>query len=144
MLKGISPLLSPELLKTLAAMGHGDTLVLGDCNYPSDSTGKRCVRADGIDATELLDAILDLLPLDTGEDDAPVVLMAPTDSGAKKPEIWARFKNIVLRHEPEATFGSADRFAFYELARNSYAAVQTSEQAFYGCVILRKGVMFTK
>lgn len=144
MLKNISPLISPELLKIMAAMGHGDTLVLGDCNYPADSTGKRCVRADGIGAVALLDAIMGLLPLDVNEDTEPVVLMSPSDAGSKEPDIWTDFKSAVLRHEPEAAFSFADRFKFYDLAKNAYATVQTGEQRFYGCIILRKGTMFTK
>ncbi|MCH4014460.1 MAG: fucose isomerase [Solobacterium sp.] len=144
MLKGISPLISPELLKDLAEMGHGDTIVLGDCNYPAVSTGKRFVRADGVKATDLLDAILQLLPLDVDEPGAPVILMGSTDHPDMIPAVWNEFRNIVLKYEPKATFDHTDRFGFYSKAKDAFACVQTSEQQYFGCIILRKGPWFDK
>lgn len=143
MLKGISPMISPELLKILAEMGHGDTIVLGDCNYPAVSTGKRFVRADGVKATELLEGIMKILPLDVAEDGAPVTLMKSTDYPDMKPEIWKDFKNIILKEESDATFEYCDRFGFYDKAKNAFACIQTSEEKYFGCIILRKGVWFT-
>ena len=143
MLKGISPVISPELLKVLAEMGHGDTLVLGDCNYPAVSTGKRCIREDGVKATDLLKGIMQLLPLDVNEPGAPVTLMKSTDNPDLKPEIWSDFQDIVLEQEPSATFEYCDRFGFYNKAKDSFACIQTSEEKYFGCIILRKGVWFS-
>lgn len=144
MLKRISPVISPELLKILAEMGHGDMIVLGDCNYPAVSTGKRYVRADGVKATELLKGIMKIFPLDVEEDGAPVTLMKSTDHPDMKPEIWTDFKNTVLKYEPKASFDYCERFGFYEKAKNAFACVQTSEEKYFGCIILRKGVWFTE
>ena len=116
MLKGISPILTPELLKTIAEMGHGDELAIGDCNFPAQSMGKRCVRADGHRGTELLDAILALFPLDQFVE-APVAVMAP-EPGAMEgnPPIWAEFAEIVEKHQPGTRTEAIDRFTFYERA----------------------------
>lgn len=142
MLKGISPLLSPELLKVLAEMGHGDEIVIGDGNFPAASMGRRCVRCDGHGADEMLDAILSLLPLDDFVD-APVTLMQVVPGTVRdgEPPIWARFRKTIGKHEPNAKVGFAERFAFYERARNAFATVQTGEGALYACVILKKGVV---
>ena len=144
MLKGISPLISPQLLECLASMGHGDYLVIGDCNYPCASTSDRTIRADGVKATELLKAILKLLPLDVDEPGDPVVFMKSTDNPNYVPEIWKEFEEIVNKYEPKATFGKQDRFGFYDVSRKAYANIQTSEEQYFGCIILRKGVWFTK
>ncbi|OXC32938.1 RbsD/FucU family protein [Lactobacillus crispatus] len=144
MLKGISPAISPELLKILAEMGHGDTIVIGDCNYPACSTGKRVVRCDGVSATELLEGIMELFPLDVNEPGAPVVLMKSTDNPDYKPKIWNDFKDIISKHETQATYDYCDRFEFYDKAREAYACVQSSEQKYFGCIILRKGPWFSK
>lgn len=142
MLKGISPLLSPELLKTIAEMGHGDELVIGDGNFPAASMGKRCIRCDGHGVNELLDAILRLLPLDDFVD-APVTLMevVPGPVAQPDPPIWAEFRKTVARYEPQARIGFEERFAFYERSRKAFATVQTGESALYACVILKKGVV---
>lgn len=139
MLKGISPVLSPELLKTIAEMGHGDELVIGDGNFPAQSMGKRCVRADGHGAAELLDAILQLFPLDQFVD-APVTLMSP-EPGAMDgdPPIWEAFAELVEKRQPGTKCGAIGRFAFYERARDAYAVVSTGERALYACVIIKKG-----
>ena len=142
MLKGISPLISPQLLEALASMGHGDYIVLGDCNYPCASHSQRLVRADGVKATDLLDAILELLPLDVDEPGDPVILMGSTDNPDYVPDVWKDFKDIVNKHEPKATFGKLDRFGFYDLNEKAYVGVQTSEAQFFGCIVLRKGCWF--
>ena len=142
MLKGISPLLPPELLKILAEMGHGDEIVIGDGNFPAQTMGKRCVRCDGHGANEVLDAILSLLPLDDFVA-APVTLMqvVPGTMPQGEPPNWARFRATVQKHEPQANIGFEERFAFYERSRNAFATVQTGEGALYACVILKKGVI---
>lgn len=141
MLKGISPILPPELLKVLAEMGHGDELVIGDCNFPAASMGKRCVRADGHRGTELLDAILQLFPLDTFVD-APVTLMQPAPGFMEgDPPIWQEFSRIIERHQPGTKTEQIERFAFYERAKAAYATLATGEKAFYACVIIKKGCL---
>lgn len=144
MLKGISPMISPELLKILAEMGHGDELVIGDCNFPAASMNKRCVRADGHRATELLDAILRLFPLDAYVE-APVSLMAVVPGDLKDdPPIWKEFASIVQKHEPGTKFEHVERFAFYERAKNAYATIATGEQALYACIIIKKGCLLNE
>ena len=141
MLKGISPLLSPELLKTIAAMGHGDEIVIGDGNFPADSMNMRCIRCDGHGVRDLLDAILRLLPLDTFVD-APVTLMSVVPGTMKDdPPIWREFDRIIEKYEPGTKVEYVDRFAFYDRARKAYACVATGEKSLYACLILKKGVL---
>ena len=142
MLKGISPLLPPELLKILAEMGHGDELVIGDGNFPAATMGKRCVRCDGHGAVAVMDAVLSLLPLDDFVD-APVTLMevVPGTVPGGEPPVWAEFRQVLARREPGANIGFEERFAFYERSRRAFATVQTGESALYACVILKKGVI---
>ena len=142
MLKGISPLLSPNLLHALAAMGHGDEIVIGDGNFPADSMGKRCIRADGHGANELLDAILQLFPLDTFVK-TPVTLLSvvPGRGMQGDPPIWSEFRKTIDKYDPGAKIGFVERFAFYERSRRAYATIQTGETALYGCVLLTKGVL---
>ncbi|MEI6578210.1 MAG: RbsD/FucU domain-containing protein, partial [Eubacteriales bacterium] len=115
MLKNISPILSPELLKVLMEMGHGDELVLGDGNFPSASVAQRLLRADGHGVPELLDAILKLFPLDQYVE-CPVALMDNGDSN-KRPEIWAEYKSIVENNESGKKIELVERFAFYERSK---------------------------
>lgn len=138
MLKGIPNIISPELLKILDEMGHGDELVIGDGNFPAAANAKRLVRCDGHNVPELLDAILTLYPLDTYVD-SPVVLMATT-KGDPTPEIWAEYQEIVDRHQ-KAEMSQIERFEFYERTRSAYAVVATSESALYANIILKKGVI---
>ena len=141
MLKGISPILTPELLKILAEMGHGDELVIGDCNFPAQSMGRRCVRCDGHRGTELLDAILALFPLDQFVE-APVTVMAPAPGAMDgNPPIWAEFAEIVEKHQPGTKIRHVERFSFYDEAKKCYAVISTGETALYANVILQKGVV---
>jgi L-fucose mutarotase len=141
MLKGIPPILSPDLLKVLAEMGHGDDLVIGDCNYPATSTGKRCVRQDGHGNLDLLDAILQLLPLDTFVA-APVALMQVVPGSLPgEPPIWQDYRRLVHKHQQDVEFEEIERFAFYERARAAFATVATGERSLYACIILKKGVL---
>ncbi|MDR1509356.1 MAG: fucose isomerase [Synergistaceae bacterium] len=141
MLKGISPILSPDLLKILAAMGHGDDLVIGDSNFPADALGKRCVRADGARSTDLLDAILRLFPLDTFVD-APVTLMKVVPGTLDgEPPIWNEFRGIIDRREPGKKIRFVERETFYDITRNAYATVAATETALYACLIIKKGVV---
>jgi L-fucose mutarotase len=141
MLKGIPSILSPELLKVLMEMGHGDELVLGDGNFPAASMSRRLVRCDGHGVPELLDAILTFFPLDTFVE-KPVALMQVVDKSAEEPSIWQEYRDIVARHAPQASgVEYVERFAFYDRAREGYAIVATGETALYANIILKKGVV---
>lgn len=139
MLKNISPIISPELLKILMEMGHGDEIVIGDGNFPAASMAQRLVRLDGHGVPEILDAVLKLMPLDTYVE-CPVALM---DNGAdgEEPPIWNEYKKIVTENEGEKNFKLEERFAFYERAKKAYAVVATGETAIYANIILKKGVV---
>ncbi len=139
MLKNISPILSPELLKTLMEMGHGDELVIGDGNFPAASHAQRLIRADGHGVPELLDAILKLFPLDTYVD-CPAAVMDNGDS-ANPPAIWATYKQVIESNEGDKAIAQVERFAFYERAKEAYAVVATGETAIYANIILKKGVV---
>ena len=138
MLKGIPKIISPELLKILAEMGHGDEIVIGDGNFPAESMGKRVVRCDGHTATDIFDAILQLFPLDTYAQ--PLFLMEKVPGDTVETPIWDDFKAIANKYS-DAKFEHIERFAFYERAKNAYAVVATGESALYACVILKKGVI---
>ena len=139
MLKNIPPILSPELLKTLGEMGHGDEIVLGDANFPSASLARRLVRADGHGIPELLDAILLFFPLD-GFVECPVALM-DTGDPAIRPPIWQEYSKCILRREGDRHVELVERFAFYDRAKAAYAVVATGETELYANVILKKGVV---
>lgn len=141
MLKGISPILPPELLKIMMEMGHGDTLVIGDGNFPAAACAKRLVRCDGHSVVPVLDAVLKLFPLDT-TDSKPVRVMQVQDENAPQPAIWAEFRRVISDVEPEKTeLTEIERFAFYEEAKKAYAIVATGETAIYANIILKKGVI---
>ena len=147
MLKNIPPILSPELLKVLCEMGHGDRICIGDGNFPGASMAKpnNCVlvRADGHGVPELLDAILQVIPLDEYvEHPALIMQVADKDKGLEVP-IWDTYKQIVSKHDSRgaAAFGSVERFAFDEEARNAYCILQSGETAIYANIILQKGVV---
>ena len=141
MLKGIPNEISPELLKILMEMGHGDELVIADGNFPAASVAQRLVRADGLGGTVMLDAILQLMPLDQYVP-APVALMAVVAGDTVQPVIWDEYRAIIAQHEPAFTdFELVERFAFYERAKKAYAVLATSEAAQYANVILKKGVI---
>ncbi len=141
MLKGIDPLVGPELLQILRAMGHGDELIIVDANFPSAANAKRLVRLDGVDAPCALRAVLSLMPLDDFVE-APVAFMAVVGDPTAVPEITREFQKIAEEAEGKPlTVERIDRFAFYERARHAYALVATSERRLYGCVIVKKGVI---
>ena len=140
MLKGIPAILSPELLKVLMEMGHGDTIVLADGNFPGASMAKRLIRLDGHGVAPLLDAILQLMPLDTYTA-SPVSLMAVVPGDPVETPIWAEYGRIIERHAPETKSSHVERFAFYELAKQAYCIVQTGESAQYANILLQKGVV---
>ena len=140
MLKGISPVLSPELLAELCRMGHGDEIVLADIHFPAHSVNPRVLRADGVGIPALLDGILPLFELGAYVE-APVVMMQPVPGDELDPAVEEGYRKIIDRHAPGTPkIARLERFAFYERARKSYLVVQTGETAIYGNVILTKGV----
>jgi L-fucose mutarotase len=141
MLNGIPSILSPELLKIMMEMGHGDELVIADGNFPSASIAQRLVRSDGNMVPELLEAVLKFFPLDPYVDH-PVALMQVVPGDTYKPTIWKTYKGIVLKsNNTNKSIENIERFAFYERAKKAYAVVATSETALYANVILKKGVV---
>lgn len=141
MLKGIPTILSPELLKILMEMGHGDEIVIADGNFPAASHAQRLIRCDGHGAAPLLDAILQLLPLDTFVKH-PVALMAVVPGDNYSPDIWPIYKKVVQTYSPHVTdFEMVERYAFYERARKAYAIVASGEMARYANLILKKGII---
>ena len=140
MLVGISPLLSPELLATLCAMGHGDEIVLADAHFPGHSLHEQVIRADGLRIAPLLDAILPLVSLDEYVD-SPVFMMAPVPGDELDPAVEAAYRQAIDRHWPKTPqIARVERFAFYEQTREAFAVVMTGETAKYGNIILKKGV----
>ena len=139
MLKGIPSILSPELLKILMEMGHGDEITIGDGNFPAASMAQRLVRLDGHGVTEILDAILKLFPLDTYVDE-PVFLMEIVPGDNVDPVIWKDYERVIRENEGDRRIGHIERYAFYERAKKSYAIIATGESALYANIILKKGV----
>ncbi len=140
MLKGIPSILSPELLKVLMEMGHGDEIVLADGNFPGGSIARNSIliRADGHGVCELLEAILELCPLDTYSQS--VFIMEKTQGDRIPTPIWDEFADIIkphTKHELERV----ERYAFYERAKKAYCVVQTGESAQYANIIIKKGVV---
>ena len=142
MLKGIPSILSPELLKILMEMGHGDTIVIGDGNFPAASIAGNSplVRLDGHGVPEILDAILQLFPLDPYVE-APVALMEVMPGDPVETPIWDEYAKIVEKYEPGTKIGHIERFAFYDVAKKAYAVIATGETALYANIILQKGVV---
>jgi len=141
MLKGIPSILTPELLKIMMEMGHSDELVIADGNYPRLGHPSRVVRLDGHGIPEILDAILQFMPLDTYVDH-PAVLMAITPGDTYLPEIWDTYREIGKKYEKDGLRETTiPRFDFYERASKAYAVVTTSEGALYANIILKKGVI---
>ena len=141
MLHGIPSILSPELLKIMMEMGHGDELVIADGNFPSASIARRLVRSDGNMVPELLEAVLKFFPLDPYVDH-PVALMQVVPGDTYKPTIWETYKAIIQKSDNTSKgIENIERFAFYERAEKAYAVIATSETALYANIILKKGVV---
>ena len=139
MLKNIPAILGPDLLHVLQSMGHGDEIVISDANFPGASLGPDLIRMDGHSATDVLEAIMTLMPLDEFEHAA--FRMEVVGEPDKIEPIMAEFDAIIRRHEPEAALVGIERFAFYSRAKTAFAIVQTGETRLYGNVILKKGVI---
>lgn len=144
MLKNIPPIISPELLKILGEMGHGDEIVIADGNFPAAANAKRLIRLDGHNVPEVLQSVLKLFPLDPYVKSA-VGLMEVVPGDDVVPNIWKNYRKIL--DESEETFKEfefIERFEFYERAKNAFAVVATSELALYANIILKKGVVTTR
>lgn len=140
MLKGISPLISPELLMVLSSMGHGDEIVLSDAHFPADTMNPNVIRADGLGVAELLDGILPLFAIDTYVDD-PIVMMNAAEGDELDPAVEEKFLVPIKKHAPEApAITRMERFSFYDRTQDAFAIVITGELAKYGNIILKKGV----
>ncbi len=139
MLKGLSPLLSPELLHALASMGHGDELLIVDANFPAASHARRLLRLPGVSATEALEAVLSVLPLDDFGPQ-PALSMQVVGDPTAVPEIVAEFNALLARHGATAC-GALERFDFYERAQQAFVVLATGERRLYGNILLKKGVL---
>lgn len=139
MLKGISPYLSPNLLKTLAEMGHGDEIILADAHFPGHTYCQRVLRADGVRISTLLEAILPVFELDSYA--PPLVMMQVVQGDALDPQVEVDYLQAIHRHASHIKAPERiDRFAFYDRARKVYAVVMTGEVRKYGNILLKKGV----
>ena len=142
MLKGISPMLSPELLKVLCEMGHSDTIVIADGNFPAETMGKNgiVIRMDGHGVPEILEAILSVFPLDQYVE-KPVSLMEKVPGDTADISIWKTYEEMIAAAEPRGTevIQTLERFAFYEEAKKAYAIIATSETSQYANILLQKG-----
>jgi L-fucose mutarotase len=140
MLKGISPLISPELLATLARMGHGDEIILADAHFPGESFNKNVLRADGLRIPDLLSAILPLFELDAYVPH-PLSMMAAVPGDTLDPKVEESYLKSIHETNPDAApIERIDRFAFYERTKSAFAVVMTGETAKYGNILLKKGV----
>ena len=140
MLKGISPIISPDLLSVLARMGHGDEIIFADAHFPGETFNSNVLRADGIKIPELLEAVLPLFELDSYVD-VPLIMMAAVEGDTLDPSVESSYlEKIKLTNPQISATERIDRFAFYERAKNAFAVVMTGETAKYGNIILKKGV----
>ncbi|MGI9389417.1 MAG: RbsD/FucU family protein [Boseongicola sp.] len=141
MLRDIDPILSPDLLHALASMGHGDEIVIADANFPAASSGPRCIRADGISASDVLRAVLSVMPLDSYVSD-PAITMQVVGEPDTIPDAVRDFQLIIeSTADNPALIVSLERFEFYDRAGTAFAVVQTGEERLYGNIILKKGVI---
>jgi L-fucose mutarotase len=140
MLKGINPILGPELLKVLRAMGHGDDIAIVDGNYPAETDAKRLIRMDGLGVTEIMDAILSVMPLDEMVPEACWRPAAYLDPKRTEP-IFKEFDAIVAQHEPKQKVHVLVGADFYNKVKGAYALIATTERRLYGNIVLKKGVI---
>lgn len=140
MLKGIPKNVSPDLLKILCEMGHGDEIVIADGNFPAERCGQRVVRADASGGAEMLESVLTLIPLDTYAEQN-LILMQLSGNDTIKPSIWSEYQSIAAKLDDNVCLGRIDRFAFYERAKAAFAVIATGEEATYANIILKKGVV---
>lgn len=141
MLKNIPAIISPDLMRIIMEMGHGDEIVLADGNFPAASIAQKLIRCDGHGVGEILEAVLKFFPLDQYVE-YPVALMAVVPGDKAKPTIWEEYRKIIKASgEKFSDFELVERFAFYERAKKAYAVVASSDKALYANIILKKGVL---
>ena len=141
MLRNINPILSPDILYALAAMGHGDEIVISDANFPGESCGPQCLHAEGSNASDMLRAVLSLMPLDSFVPD-PAITMQVVDDPDAVPDAVKDFQAVIAQAaDAPAKITNLERFAFYERAATAFAVIQTGERRLYGNIILKKGVI---
>lgn len=143
MLLGVPKIIPPELLKILSEMGHGDEITLGDANFPGHTYGQTVVRMDGHGVPEILEAILQLIPLDT-QTAQPAMVMQVTPGDPTETPIWDTYKEIIARHDPRGAecVTEVERYAFYDRVKTkSCCVIMTGETATYANIILKKGVI---
>lgn len=143
MLKNIDPLLGPELLRVLRAMGHGDEIAVVDANYPAEEHGKRLIRMDGHDAPRLVDAILSVMPVD---DMVPEAVFRPAAFGDPKrmEPVFGDFTVVVMKHEPDRKIVPLAGADFYNRVKAAFAVVASGEKRLHGNLIIRKGVIYPR
>ena len=141
MLKGLDRLLSPDLLRCLRAMGHGDEIAIVDGNYPAEADARRLIRLDGHGAPRILDAILSVMPVDDMVPEAVWRPAAPLDPSRMEP-VFADFAAVLLKHEPKQRIVPLTGEAFYTKVKACFAIVASSEPRLYGNIIVRKGVIY--
>ncbi|MBQ9859931.1 MAG: L-fucose mutarotase [Clostridia bacterium] len=137
MLKGINPLLSPELLKILSEMGHGDEIIIADGGFPAARLARNLVRADAVGCVAMLDAVLSVFPLD--QYDSQNFVLMETTGNDQPPAIWEEYAEVLKKHEPDAHIEHIERFNYYARAEKAYAVIATGEMAPYGNILLKKG-----
>ncbi|MDR4945147.1 RbsD/FucU family protein [Neobacillus cucumis] len=141
MLKGIPKIISPEFMKILLEMGHGDEIILADGNFPAASCAANLIRCDGHGVPDVLEAVLKFFPLDTYSNHS-VSLMKVVEGDPIVPSIWETYDSVIKKYDDNFDgFEMVERFDFYERAKKAYAIVATSESALYANVILKKGVV---
>ena len=140
MLKRIPKILSPQLVKILMEMGHGDEIVIADANFPCNSISDNVISAVGLCGVDILKAVLELFPLDSYVDEQ-VLLMEVVPGDDYKPLIWDKYKSVLIESGESFSIGYLERFAFYERAKKAYAVIATGEEALYANIILKKGVV---
>ena len=141
MLIGLDPLLGPDLLQALRAMGHGDTIVLADANFPAHSVARRLIPAQGCDLVSLLRAVLSVLPIDQTEPEPAVGMQVVGDPQKREPTHLDMERMLSQHARPRAELTLIERHAFYDRARAAFAVISSGERRLYGNIILRKGVI---
>lgn len=141
MLRGIDPIIGPDLIFTLRAMGHGDEIAIVDANFPAVSMARRLVRLDGHDAVRVADAVLSLMPLDRFAPEETAIRMEVVGDPQAEPPVCTLFQEVIDRRDPGYTLAKLERFAFYERAKQCFAIIATGERRLYGNVILKMGVI---
>lgn len=143
MLRKIPRVISPEFMKTLMEMGHGDEIVFGDANFPACSMGENVIHMEGVKVTELLEAIMQFFPLDNYVDEN-VILMSVVPGQGQEPQVWGKYDEIIRKNDKESYFHGfsfLSREEFYERSKKAYAVVATGEREKYANIILKLGVV---